>query len=67
MKYRLKVTSNDGSGRELTLHGNSMNQLVEKLIEWQTWENNVGAFINFKESPEYITEEFNSGFYYIKG
>jgi hypothetical protein len=60
-KFILNIKSTDKEGTyELSLGGDSMNELVDKLHEWNDWYNQ-----NF---PNRRTEEREraSGFYYFK-
>jgi len=36
---KIKAEIRMGSDYSLTLSGESMNELVDKIIEWQSWEN----------------------------
>lgn len=56
----MKVTQ--GTERELILTANSMNDLVEKIIEWQSWDSQPHKYF---ERKGVLQEEKESGWYYF--
>lgn len=59
-KLKLKITK--GEDRTLVLYAETMNELVDKIIEWQLWENQALDFYKKKGSLE---NERKSGWYYF--
>ena len=60
-KFILSIKSTDEEGRyELSLGGDSMNELVDKLHEWNDWDNQTFPNRSMEE------RERASGFYYFK-
>ena len=59
-KVKLKITK--GEDRKLVLYAETMNELVDKIIEWQLWENQALDFYKKKGSLE---NERKSGWYYF--
>lgn len=59
-KLMMKVTQ--GTERELILTANSMNDLVEKIIEWQSWDSQPHKYF---ERKGVLQEEKESGWYYF--
>lgn len=61
-KLTLKIVHNT-MDKELNLGADTMNELIEKIIEWQT----MGSFDrDFFEKKGRLNEELNSGWYYEK-
>jgi len=58
---RLEVTR--GDDQKLVLNANTMNELVEKIIDWQLWENQSLDYYTKKGTLE---KEKASGWYYFK-
>lgn len=52
-----------GDNRELNLSAKTMNELVEKIIDWQLWENQ--ALDHYKNKGT-LEKEKTSGWYYFK-
>lgn len=61
MKYQLKIT---GKGRHLNLSGDTVNELLDKVKEWQDWTSCQDHMEAAGYSPKKIAEEKASGFYY---
>lgn len=51
-----------GDNRELKLSAKTMNELVEKIIDWQLWENQ--ALDHYKKKG-ILEKEKKSGWYYF--
>ena len=51
-----------GDNRELNLSAKTMNELVEKIIDWQLWENQ--ALDHYKKKG-ILEKEKTSGWYYF--
>lgn len=66
MDIRLKITR--GKDQELYLTAKTMNELVDKIIEWQDYDSYVEFTKQFKNKPteEKLKKEKESGWYYIK-
>lgn len=64
MKYQLTITN--GDDRHLDLAGDSVNELVEKIKEWQAWEGWKDTMEGFGWSPQRIAAEKECGFYYFE-
>jgi hypothetical protein len=60
LKLEIKHLTED---RELVLYGDTMNELVEKIIEWQTLDNSTKEYYDKKGK---LREEIESGWYYNK-
>tara|TARA_R100000935_G_C2772486_1_gene138242 strand:+ start:56 stop:250 length:195 start_codon:yes stop_codon:yes gene_type:complete len=58
---KLKITR--GTDQELYLHAKTMNELVDKIIEWQLWENQS---LDYYKNKGTLEEEKSSGWYYFK-
>ena len=52
-----------GDNKELNLSAKTMNELVEKIIDWQLWENQ--ALDHYKKKGT-LEKEKKSGWYYFK-
>ncbi len=52
-----------GDNKELNLSAKTMNELVEKIIDWQLWENQ--ALDHYKKKGTFEKEK-KSGWYYFK-
>ena len=61
---KLKLTITMGDDHEINLGASTMNEMVEKLIEWQLWENQPLDWFESKEGR--LEAERNSGWYYFK-
>ena len=62
MEFRLNIVNKKGD-RHLTLSGDSMDELIEKIISWQT----MGDFDKSHFDKKGILEkELNSGWYCTK-
>ena len=46
------------------LSATTMNELVDKIIDWQDWEDNK-KYLSKHNTPEFIEKELKSGWYYI--
>ena len=57
---KLKITL--GKDYELNLSANNMNELVDKIIEWQLWENQS---LELFEKKGTLEENKNSNWYYF--
>jgi hypothetical protein len=60
---RLRLSITQGSDKELMLGADNMNEMVDKIIEWQLWENQP---LDYFEKKGRLEKEKNSGFYYFK-
>ena len=58
---RLEVTR--GDDQKLVLNSKTMNELVDKIIEWQLWENQR---LDYYKNKGTLEEEKSSGWYYFK-
>jgi len=58
---KLKITRS--TDQELYLHAETMNELVDKIIEWQLWENQS---LDYYKKKGTLEEEKSSGWYYFK-
>ena len=58
---RLEVTR--GDDQKLVLNAKTMNELVDKIIEWQLWENQS---LDYYKNKGTLEEEKSSGWYYFK-
>jgi len=58
---KLKITL--GKDYELNLSANNMNELVDKIVEWQLWENQP---LELFEKKGTLEENKNSNWYYFK-
>jgi len=63
MKIKLRVTK--GEDRELFLQADNMNELVDKIVEWQLWENQALDFYKAKGGDR-LQKEKESGWYFFK-
>jgi len=61
MYIELKITT--GTDKELYLSAKTMNELVDKIIEWQLWENQS---LDYYKKKGTLEKEKKSGFYYFK-
>ena len=62
---KLKITR--GKDQELYLTSKNMNELVDKIIEWQDYNSYVKTINHFGwATPERLKKEKESGWYYIK-
>ncbi len=52
-----------GDNKELNLSAKTMNELIEKIIDWQLWENQ--ALDHYKRKGV-LEKEKKSGWYYFK-
>jgi hypothetical protein len=65
MDIKLKITR--GKDQELYLTAKTMNELVNKIIEWQDFDEYVKTIKQFKNATEEeLEKEKKSGWYYIK-
>jgi len=60
MDIKLKITR--GKDQELYLTAKTMNELVDKIIEWQLWENQS---LDYYKKKGTLEKEKASGFYYF--
>jgi len=60
---KLRITR--GKDQELYLTTKTMNEMVEKIIEWQLWENQALDFYKEKGNGR-LEKEKQSGWYYFK-
>jgi len=58
---RLEVTR--GDNQKLVLNAKTMNELVDKIIDWQLWENQS---LDYYKNKGTLEEEKESGWYYFK-
>ena len=58
---RLEVTR--GDDQKLVLNAKTMNELVDKIIDWQLWENQS---LDYYKKKGTLEEEKGSGWYYFK-
>ncbi|MDA9272143.1 hypothetical protein N9Q05_02005 [bacterium] len=64
MDIKLKITR--GKDQELYLTAKTMNELVDKIIEWQDYDSYVETMKHFKkDTPARMKKEKESGWYYI--
>ena len=63
MDITLKITR--GKDQELNLTAKTMNELVDKIIEWQLWENQPLDYYKNKGNGR-LKKEKESGYYYFK-
>jgi len=59
----IKLEINRGTDQTLMLQAKTMNELVEKIIEWQLWENQP---LDYYDSKGTLESEKKSGWYYFK-
>ena len=66
MEIKLKITG--GKDQALYLTAKTMNELVDKIVEWQDYDDYVKTMNQFKNKPteEKLKKEKESGWYYIK-
>ena len=57
---KLKITR--GKGQELHLNAKNMNELVQKIIDWQLWDNQS---LDYYRKKGTLKKEKESGWYYI--
>jgi len=62
-KLNLKITQ--GKDKTLILSANNMNELIDKIIDWQSWEKQPFEFFKSKGENR-VEKEKNSGWYYFK-
>ena len=56
-----------GDNQELHLTAKNMNEMVDKIIEWQDYDNFVKTLKHFKkDTPKRLQKEKESGWYYFK-
>ncbi len=60
MDIKLKITR--GKDQELHLTAKTMNELVDKIISWQLWENQS---LDYYKNNGTLEKEKASGFYYF--
>ena len=58
---RLEVTR--GDDQKLVLNAKTMNELVDKIIDWQLWKNQS---LDYYKKKGTLEEEKESGWYYFK-
>ena len=58
---RLEVTR--GDDQKLVLNAKTMNELVDKVVDWQLWENQS---LDYYKKTGTLEEEKSSGWYYFK-
>ena len=63
MKKLNLVIKHNSEDRELYLSADSMNEMIEKIIDWQTMS--VGDKEYYEQKGK-IESELNSGWYYIE-
>jgi hypothetical protein len=63
----INLTITRGKHQELNLTASTMNELVEKIKDWQDYEDYVATVKQFKKQPteEKLKKEKESGWYYI--
>jgi hypothetical protein len=65
MDIKLKITR--GKDQELYLTAKTMNELVDKIIDWQDYDSYAKTMKHFGEDePKRMKKEKESGWYYIK-
>jgi hypothetical protein len=58
----IKLTITRGNYQKMCLHAKTMNELVDKIIDFQLWDNqNLGYF----KKKGILDEERESGWYYF--
>jgi hypothetical protein len=64
----INLTITRGKHQELNLTAKTMNELVEKIKDWQDYDDYVATVKQFKKQPteEKLKKEKESGWYYIK-
>jgi len=64
---KLKITRDD-TKQELCLSAKTMNELVDKIVKWQDYDEYVKFTKRLKNPPteEELLREKESGWYYIK-
>ena len=55
-----------GENYSLHLEADTMNEMIEKIIDWQDWDNTKNTLKSFGKSEEIIRREEASGWYYKK-
>jgi hypothetical protein len=63
MKKLSLVIKHNSEDRELCLSADSMNEMVQKIIDWQTMSDEDKEYYEQKGK---IERELNSGWYYIE-
>jgi|688.fasta_scaffold56686_7 hypothetical protein len=63
MKKLTLVIKHNNEDRELHLHADTMNEMIKKIIEWQTMD--VGDKEYYKKKGK-LQSELDSGWYYIE-
>lgn len=63
MKKLSLVIKHNSEDRKLHLHADNMNEMIEKIIDWQTM--NVGDKEYYDEKGK-LQSEIESGWYYIE-
>jgi len=59
----IKLEINRGTDQTLMLHAKTMNELVDKIIDWQLWENQP---LDYYIKKGTLDSEKKSGWYYFK-
>ena len=59
----IKLTITRGNDQKLCLHAKTMNELVDKIIDWQLWENQN---LDYYKKKGVLNKEKESGWYYFK-
>jgi hypothetical protein len=64
----IELTITKGKDREINLTAKTMNELVEKIKDWQDYDDYVATVMQFKKKPteEHLKKQKESGWYYIK-
>lgn len=60
-KIRAKITM--GDDRSLNLNGDTMNEIVDKIKDWQLWESQA---LDYYEKKGTLEEEKKSGWYFFE-
>lgn len=63
MKKLSLVIKHNSENRELYLHADNMNEMIEKIIDWQTMNVENKKYYDKKGK---LQSELDSGWYYIK-
>lgn len=67
MNKDIKLEITRGTDQSLYLTATTMNELVDKIIEWQDFDDYKRTMKHFrKDDPQRMKEEKESGWYYIK-
>ena len=59
-----KLTVSDNDEYQSNLHAENMNELIEKIKDWQSWGSMKESLEHFGHDKKTIKEIKDSGFYY---